>query len=695
MIRLRLVWISVLLSLAPALLTFGGGAPVAESREVSAPAAFPHSKHVHYAWLDKNENEVARDCRGCHDFDPSDGVTSMMAGCQACHFEFPDGPALVVEGSYETEDESGETFQHVDHLDLECRKCHEPKSDLPNQVSDEMYIPTGLGWCTDCHDPKSRNADRDAVKQTAQIDFQKKINASPKMRGNPDAVFRHSEHMTPAKQNDPQQCARCHATMAGSKPDIGAELYDPSSCGACHQGEDKAALAFTTSERSFKSGADRSFYHSDHVDKDALQKSPEIRKESCFACHEERGTEGRGVSDYPLKKGFDLYQACADCHDRNGLTWKEREVAWKIDDHGDIDQKNDCAGCHVVGEAVPMKTARPTRESVRAMPTVFDFGSQKHPHIVGATDKKPKDCAKCHISVMDVAPSQIRGRAFDHEPHLPKKADRKVSDCLACHPIAKGAEKAFMEIPSSGDRHLSYLEGSCKDCHLGVDSSDPVGFESKREGVLVFDHADHVKPGDPKSLDCSKCHAEAEGGDDDYAFLDGVRDCSACHDHGEHFEATGGKKQPYVDGCSACHEAHEPGLPLPKVEYSCKRLDITAVEGAQFHPLARDRACAECHIPELTPTGMKFIREKVFVKAEKTKYEDFHGRSRRPEPPPTTCYSCHWNSFRAINQSKVSEAVVGGQIVNIEGKGHASTRDYSVVRKALGNELKGYPGLQK
>lgn len=679
-----------------------------EFEQAAAPVKFPHSAHVNYQWMRSGVAEQPRDCRGCHDFDPADGIVQTSDTCTLCHYDFPGPqPSLVVSGTYDDRDGAGETFQHTDHLDLDCRACHTPPSDLPPAVPDDMYVPQGLGWCVNCHDPKSPKALPEAVSTKGQEGFQATINKAPRMKRNTDAVFKHSEHMAPGQINDPAQCARCHKSMERSTADIGSELFDPAACGDCHQDAASGALVFGLAARSFESPSDRSFYHSDHLGAGALEKSGEIRAKSCLACHAELKDEGRGVSDYELKwRPEDLYDACAKCHEDAGLTREGRTVAWKVADHGDVGEldengekrresdRNDCGGCHLLGVEAPLKTARAERRSERSHPGVFDLKLQKHPHIIGPTAGKPQDCASCHLSQMDVAPSRIVRREFDHASHISKAP--QVGECLDCHKMPAAGGTAFMEIANGEGRNLSYDEKGCASCHLGVERVSPTGWDITTEKILAFDHADHVKPGDAKSLDCSKCHLPVEADGRDYAYAEGVRDCSACHDHGEHPETTGNKDRAYVDGCAACHEAHVPGLPPVGVALSCGRGDIATIEGAQHHPLPRDRSCAACHLPQLTKAE-SVERPSAHLMSERAGYSDkkqFHSRELRQAPTPGHCFSCHFHNPRIIGED-ATQAIIGGQVVDIRGKPYSRKDNVDQIRATLGKELRGYPGLKR
>ncbi len=394
-------------------------APTVASQLENEP--FPHSKHVSKVWL---KTEVKRDCRGCHDYDKTGGIREPEQSCVLCHYDFPDGSkALAVEGSIKGMRTEGSPFVHGDHLKLNCAECHAPpkKRRGPPGVPNQMYVPTGLGWCVKCHDPKAANAP--AARSKDDQGFQAAINENPKMRANPDAVFKHTQHLSSSELKNPKNCAACHSSLESASADIGDQVYNSASCGDCHQTKAGKSLPFGTKMRAYVSGADLSFFHADHVSKGALANNKKLRDEGCFACHELGDKEGREISDYPLKRGFDKFEQCANCHKEEGVPWRgiggkgdEQPVAWRSDDHADLNKKNNCVGCHVAGEALAMKTSRPQRVQNRSRPALFEIRVQAHPHITGA--KKSKECKTCHIAEAELIPSRIKKKKFRHGSHL-------------------------------------------------------------------------------------------------------------------------------------------------------------------------------------------------------------------------------------------------------------------------------------
>ncbi len=701
MSRWILACASVLLSALPTLIAWGDGPGPAQGADetIVELKSFPHSNHVHESWL---KNEVPRDCRGCHDFDEKDGIREPEQTCVLCHYDFPDGKkALRVEGMIAGMRSTDSTFAHGDHLDLDCAACHRPKAkDLTYPgVPDQMFIPKGLGWCVDCHDPKAANPSPKRSRDDAG--FQQAINANPKMRANPNAVFRHSEHLSSAELKEKKNCARCHDSVAKAEADMGEQVYNAASCGDCHVNEAGKSLPFGIKTRKYVSGADLAFYHSDHLSAEALKASGRLRDEGCFACHQLGEREGRGVSDYPLKRGYDKYEQCAKCHGEEDVTWRglkgssaPQPVTWRIDDHADVSDRNTCIKCHVIGVPGAMKTTRVKRDSERSRPGVFEIKVQAHPHMTGPNDKKNRDCRSCHLAEADLIPSRIREKRFRHESHLDPKSDANAQ-CLTCHEMTGTDRPGLLELEGRDRRRLSYREDACTQCHRGVKLIQPSSWKSPLGKTILFDHGDHVTHPD-KPLKCGECHVPGPEGDREYAFAAGAKDCSKCHDHGEHAKDTGNRDQGYVNGCVACHEVHEPGLPQPGTDLFASRVDIHSIKGAQFHPLPGEKRCADCHRPGFTHSTLKeSTLDLVLSDTTYSRPRDFHGTHEKSSQTPRYCYACHWNSFDTLAQDVVTEAVVGGQVKSIKGAAHSQTRNADRIRQVLGGELKGYPGIVK
>ncbi|MFT7620441.1 MAG: hypothetical protein ACI97A_004098 [Planctomycetota bacterium] len=709
MSRLVIISVSAILMLLPAFMFWDGATTSAMESSVVVQKTkklkkFPHRKHVHKDWL---KNEVARDCRGCHDYDDAGGVMEPEQACVLCHSDFPNGEkSLTVEGSIQGMRKEGSSFIHGDHNNLKCNECHAPpaKSGGVPGVPNQMYIPEGLGWCVKCHDPSAPNAPSSRSKD--DIGFQKAINANPRMNANPDAVFLHTQHLTASELKDPKNCAACHSSLSTADANIGENVYNSASCGDCHQSAAGKKLPFGTKPRTYVSGSDLSFYHSDHISSKALSSSKRLRTEGCFACHDLGQEEGRGISDYPLKRGYDKFEQCAKCHEEekvefHGLKHDQEAlpIEWRLEDHADISDKNSCSGCHVFGEAVSMKTTRPERTLDRSRPSLFEITVQAHPHITGSNAQKTKECKSCHIAEADLIPSRIKKKKFRHESHLSKKSTNQ--DCLSCHLMGDSSLTSLMETSGHADLSLSYSEKSCTECHKGVDLIQAGEYTKKTPKSVVFAHSDHIK-GKAASMKCSDCHTNDGSGDREFGFGKGVLNCSQCHDHSpEHMKETGNKGLGYTNSCVACHEVHVPGIPKTDSTLEASRVDIYSIDGAQFHPVPSEKKCSECHRPGFTMANLNqsklslVMSDRANYKQESGRGNGFHGKHEAlGQPTSKACFTCHWNDFGVL-PTTVTTAKKDGQLIDISGQPYSNPRvDSKIIRNALGSHVQGFPGTK-
>ena len=391
-----------------------------------------------------------------------------------------------------------------------------------------------------------------------------------------------------------------------------------------------------------------------------------------------------------------------------GLRYNDEAVDWwcggnadgRGHDHGIVSGANNCAGCHVVGEEQAMKTTRPQRQAKRSRPALFNIEVQAHPHITGANGEKPENCRSCHIAEAALVPSRIQQSRFRHGPHLKNEGDTK--QCLTCHQPKKPRSLGFMEFAGQPEMLLSYDIGACNSCHKGVSVLQASEYRRSPGRSALFNHDDHINPKDPKkSLDCGSCHVAKANGDRDYDFNVGVQDCSKCHNHKEHAADTGGKNQEYVRGCVACHEKHVPGIPANDEDYSISRVDVQSLAADQYHPAPKDMSCQSCHKRGVTTRRAEVGKQNHVVSnlAGYDSRDGFHSTQMKKSQGAATfnpqyCFNCHWGNLQLI-KSNPSSAVIDGVETSIRNKPYADRFKERLVRKKLGGEMKGYPGLLK
>lgn len=698
---MRLVWL-LSLSLAMTVLPLlywqesSNAAPLPVVGElVAAPTAgFPHDLHVSQLWLD--QPEVARDCRGCHVFQEDGSEMPAEESCVKCHYDLPDGKnSIEVVGKIANIPRTYPTFDHHDHKSADCKSCHAPVDDGTESVPFQMFVPRGLGWCVKCHDPSS--ADRPAKDgATNHAAFQKTMNANPVMQDHANAEFRHSDHLSASELSDASTCNRCHTSMADASANIGEKVFRSIDCDACHVDANGKGLGFSTKSRDFKSGADLSFYHKDHTGA-ALEAKSKTLKSSCLTCHELGKTEGREISDYPIRRGFDKFEQCSRCHEEEGMDWQGEAVTWRIEDHAQYGTKNsagnDCQGCHSFDSTDKMKDTRPHHSIDRKRPSEFAITVQAHPHITGPASTKHADCSKCHIAQAAKIPSRIQSKTFRHESHLGKDASAK--DCLTCHQADK-SKMGMMETKGHDAMTLSYSESACLNCHKGIEELKASSYKADSRSVVLFDHNDHFGKAS-KNIACNECHQDKATKDHEFSYAENVVSCLKCHDHGEHKADTDQKDQAYVASCTACHQKHNDGwMPAIGKDRTSSRVDIHGIKGAQFHPLPDNQKCSECHLEGMTwEKSVDNLKDQVLSSPQGYEKGQFHSAHRESESSkPSYCFSCHWNNFNAIRVD-VSSAVKQGVITDISGLPHSKRSNPEKIRSVLGNEMQGYPGIQK
>jgi hypothetical protein len=617
--------------------------------------AFSHKDHVDVRWM---RDEQKRDCQLCHDYAKN---VQPEQTCSICHEQ-----TMAVSGTIAEEKRAIDSsrpawasiasFQHNDHLGLKCGDCHLERdaggNPLHRSVQANISIPKGLGFCVDCHDPNATSQKFAAGRRLAtgsmqaNANFQKGINAAPSMESMGSEPFLHADHMTAAelKSGDLQACNVCHAGMSAenAKPEIGEDLFRKSDCAACHKASATTGLDISIKvDDKVPSGSDYTFFHKDHVGAEPFRKMASFGSgQGCFKCHEYSAGASTKADEYPLKKGYEKFQTCVDCHAAANSV--KPTIRRPIADHGEVDN---CYGCHTVGleqADLDMKTNRPTREAKRRYPTTWPFRVHAHPHVTGNADIKSKECAVCHVSERPELPSRIKNKPFLHGPHLSAPtADASSASCLECHALEP--ENSFMQSGKTKDGgHLNYATDSCLTCHKEVGASliAPAGHTAVDGRIVLFDHADHMKkkPDGSYELDCSACHVHGQNaqGDLEFGYAKGVMDCSSCHDHGpEKYKVTGNVDQAYVETCMDCHVV---GVPEAGAPLFLERHIVQGLSGRQWHPLPTEQGCAECHKntdAEMIPRGQL----DPFTKVYGDKRQRFHTVVPQAQP----CYGCHWH----------------------------------------------------
>ena len=659
-----------------------GAALFAAARPASID--FSHNRHVPESWL-FGQDEVKRDCRGCHDFSaesPSDWP-SPTAACASCH----------VYGSFEfsgaAESDPARAFpEHGKHASLQCSVCHVPSID-DEEIPKFMPIPVrDSGYCVRCHSERSSSmGDRKTQDAERAAGFAKR----DAERGNVPPRFLHSQHLAADQMGDASSCVRCHTNIASSDAgNLGEKQFNPKSCSECHTAE----FEVETYLRPSKTAA--AFWHEYHLGSKAMRIEEKLAGQKCAACH----VYDEQLQNYRLQDFFppegDAHDGCITCHEHQ---------EWKVERHGETDE---CAQCHAIqggslSEFAGMETNRPRKRLLRPRPLGFQFGAHSHPLITTA-DGQPVDqnCAECHRADAAELPSMLTSRPFDHQSHLSGElSDLSASDCQKCHAAIGGEafnrledQLANVDQPDA-EPTLIYEDESCASCHgAGFETVFPA--DLTRE-VMWFSHSEHLKRRHPETnerFDCLHCHVESSnGGGFEVRVPEEVRNCTQCHSHEKHPDSTGGFTLAEVDSCVECHRSS----PIPErgVPVQVERLRIAAKIGVETHD--RGGECKTCHqmapldpseavAQRTAPTTRTVAAERKFH-IHKNEYPEWDPKNRffnQDGPNDQWCVDCHWQSqthqFRRDSEFQNEVYFERGLTA-------------SKLRKKVGDKLEGFPGF--
>jgi hypothetical protein len=642
--------------LLPVIALVGALAAARPSEVALAPAQsgttdFSHQYHVPPEWL--TDREVARDCRGCHDFSDPDPTRRRppAESCGLCHvFD----SKKVVGRSYLGPDRE-DTIDHYVHREQDCISCHTPPDGLAD-IPKFMPVPAALsvGTCVQCHE--DRDVDRERF-DGAIADRIEARNARRVKRGEPEAQFRHEDHLTLEEMARPDACERCHVDLARSDAtNLGEKQFDVASCSECH------SVPFETELYLRPSKSAATFLHYYHLRGGALRENETLRDERCGACHVFEAASG-GFRLHDRFQGAGGVQAgCTECH-----------TDWQVEGHGEIDE---CQQCHAVEEGslagnANMSTNRPRVEIRRPRPVGFRMGDHPHPLVASPTGEAvPEDCGECHLARVPAIPSELEGRPFDHAAHLTsKRGELRESDCSACHMAIRSEtfSKLDDQLATRDDERGSVVpifdEAKCQECH--AETFEAEWPASPTRSVLYFSHYDHLG----RKFDCTTCHVEPVG---DTAFEvripKDVATCSRCHGHGDEiveltgkpkWAQSGGFKKSEADSCSSCHRV---GVPARGAQVLAERRRVVRPPGTvERHD--RGGKCSECHQVADADAGVLAFREDPVRELKARSIEKAHGsafhkwKTIRPGPffsdgefedgtPALRCIDCHWQSQR-------------------------------------------------
>ncbi len=477
------------------MVVLGGEAVSTPAQDHLSPVKpFTHGKHVPDAWLDLDEPERLRDCRGCHNYS-LDAPHDPQSVCTNCHFSDDinryvislDKTREAFKGSLAALRTPGALFQHSNHEALECRECHRPEGD---SIEAPILMPSsgGMALCLECHvGEKERQSNlkfmsvlRDGTPVTPQrreqalVKLQRglvqALNGSPEMGPNQGdqrfvEPFRHQDHILPDflgqgtslaglknPNNDAQsareaQCAVCHSPMfeaaAGFRTAPGDDVHRafeqaPETCGACHiANEQRAPIEFTFTEGTKSSLTAGTFSHADHLGFDRSAGGAAKASAAGYDSIEADGCAACHQYDQEAPSGFVLADAFRGDTPFLGCQECHSQSNWAPAEHGDWWLHEDhgdwttCSQCHQFG-GDDFATSRLQASVQRRRPGLFHIETQAHPHItVKEGESVEGSCATCHRQPVKALPSRVQEASFNHASHLP--ANPVAADCVVCH----------------------------------------------------------------------------------------------------------------------------------------------------------------------------------------------------------------------------------------------------------------------
>ncbi|MDI1362881.1 cytochrome c3 family protein [Methylotenera sp.] len=572
------------------LLSFNAGADTLESVMMPGKVIQGHlkweddCKQCHKKFDKEGQNQLCKDChkdinkdvaqkKGLH------GKLKESRNCVECHTEHKGRAAQIAPINEKTFKHSQTDFElkgaHADATKTECKECHKPKvkyRDAPNACNachkkDDKHDGTLGVDCESCHNEKSWKETREKFDHN-KSDFalegkhadvkcdechkSKKYKEAPKdcyschkkddkhkgtlgqkctnchtAKDWKEDTFDHGKdaHYVLRGKHATAKCESCHKPSATS-------LKLPTSCVACHKGDDKHEG--TLGNRCEKCHVERSWSSTpgfDHND----TKFPLLDKHKnakCQTCHK------NGMQEkLPL--------LCNDCHKKDDDTKGHK---------GDFGTK--CESCHTAKDwKLPSKfdhtrdTKYPLKEKHKDTKCVechkgklygqnlkTDCYSchKKDDDSKGHKGRYDQKCETCHIE------KTWKTLIFDHDRDTKYKLldKHRATKCDSCHKanLYRGKVKSTcISCHKSDDKHKGQEGDKCEDCHNAKSWKD-----------AKFDHAKSKFPllGKHFKVDCKSCHLTAE-------FKAAKSECISCHTKDDVHKLKLGP------ACETCHNARD------------------------------------------------------------------------------------------------------------------------------------------
>ena len=513
-----------------------------------SPAAALSKRHASAGWLG-----LETSCASCHRDDDVHRNT-LGASCERCHDARAWKPAPKFDHA------AGDYPLTGKHADVACAKCHlAPRLGVKANAEGKrtpLFKPVPFKECSSCHDDphKGRLSPRCGechvtrgfrVIDKKEFDHGLTRYALAGKHRSVECNACHGANLT--RRNPPfATCGACHAEAHRGEATLAGK---PADCGACHKVEGFAPATFTVAQHRTTSYA-------------LTGRHQQVR---CASCHTTvAGTGARGAKVVRIRLAF---AHCAECH----------------------------ADAHA-GQL-----------AARA-----DGGS----------------CEACH------ADTGWKSSTFSIAAHaklrLPLDGRHAIIACTACHAAVRHGLTAVAKPEALGTAHalLRVPEVECASCHVDphagryatlgafpVPGGCPACHDARAFRPSTVDLARHARfsfalEGAHRAAPCVACHAEMIPGAAPASTLlltaKGVTTllftarrstaCQSCHEspHGAQFA---GRKD--RGACEGCHGVDRFA---PAARFDHDRHATFALTGAHAKV-----ACAQCHKPETTATGVKRV----------------------------------------------------------------------------------------
>ena len=535
-------------------------------------------KQCHKKFDKEGQNQLCKDCHKDINKDAAQkkgfhGKLKESRNCVECHTEHKGRAAQIAPINEKTFKHSQTDFElkgaHADATKTECKECHKPKvkyRDAPSACNachkkDDKHEGTLGVDCESCHNEKNWKETRERFDHN-KSDFALEgkhadvkcdaCHKSKKYKEAPKECYSCHKKEDKHKGTLGQKCASCHTAkdwkestfdhgkdahyvLRGKhatakceschKPSA-ASLKLPTSCVACHKGDDKHEG--TLGSRCEKCHVEKSWSSTPGFDHDDT-KFPLLDKHKaakCQTCHKNGMQEKLPLLCNDCHKKEDdtkghkgrFGQKCETCH--IAKTWKtlifdhDRDTKYKLlDKH----RTTKCDSCH---------KANLYKDQVKSTCVSCHKADDKHKGQEG--DK----CEDCHNA------KSWKDAKFDHaKSKFPLLGKHFKVECKSCHLTAefKAAKSECVSCHTKDDVHKLKLGTACETCHNARDWK-----------AWDFDHDKKTKfklDGGHKGIGCYECHRTPSKGN---KLVTSVT-CGDCHSSDDVHDGGFGRQ------CERCH----------------------------------------------------------------------------------------------------------------------------------------------